>query len=200
MNSIKVELSYDDAFVGIRTYDRVHGARGRFLLSCRTIIEAMFDADHRILYETDCGHFAEVWRQDENLTVRITWLSESSGSEVWGFRQTLVIPREQLKQLFSQMGRIKYLNKPRINTAKIVVSESAARTIQKILANKYARRAFSKAMRNNFNWSDEVVTLYNDGGYSFYFTTKSGCPKNGGLILHDGEHNGHPYVHYSIHT
>ena len=200
MNSIKVELSHDGDFIGIRTYDRIHGARGRFLLSRHTIIDVMFDSTHKVLYETDCGHFAEVWRQNEDLAVRLTWLSESSGGEVWGFRQTLVIPSERLKQLFSQIGRIRFLYKPRVKTTEIVVSESAARTIRRILEDKYTRRAFSKAMRNNFNWSDEVVTLYNDGGYSFYFTTRSGCPKNGGLILHDGERNGHPYVHYSIHT
>lgn len=200
MNSIKVELSYDDAFIGIRTYDRVHGARGRFLLSCRTIIEAMFDADHRILYETDCGHFAEVWRQDENLTVRITWLSESSGSEVWGFRQTIEVPKERLKQLFLTKGRVRFLNHPYKPNAIITVSESAARTIRKILKDKLTRRAFAKAMRNRFQWPNEVVTLYDDGGYNFYFVTKSGFPKNGGLILHDGERLGHPSIFYSVHT
>lgn len=200
-DNIKVELYNDGDYVGIRTYERNHGARGRFLIARRVMIDAMFEPEQKTTVDMDCGNFAEIWRTDKDLWVRITWLSESTTRQVWGFRQTLKIPYDRLKQILQHIGKIKYLYQPRREGAKIVASESAGRTIQHIMEDKHTRRAFIKAMRDCFQWPNEVVTLYNDGGYSFYFVTKSGFPKNGGLILHDGMlRDGHAYLRYSVHT
>lgn len=199
MNSIKVELTNDGDFFGIRTYDRPHGAHGRFLISRRAMVITMFEPDQKITVDTDCGCFAEIWKSGHLLWVRITWLSIASSGQAWGFRQTVQIPEALLQSVLMEKNRQKYLCQPRQLPARIL-SIPASHTIRLILADKRKRRAFIKAMRDYFQWPDEVVTLYNDGSYSFYFVTESGFPKNGGLILHEGTRNGHHYYYYSVHT
>ena len=50
----------------------------------------------------------------------------------------------------------------------------------------------------------DTVTLYKDGGKGFYFRTSSGCPAEGGLILHHTMINTpvgvRPVVYYGVHT
>ena len=200
MDGIKVELSNDGCCIGISTYDRNHGARGRFLILRETMLNAMCKPEDRFSLSSDCGSFAELWRNEYDLTVRITWLSDSYPDNIWGFRQEIRIPMHILMPLLTERGKVKFLYQPKPKHT-VIISTPATATIQRILENKLTRRAFSKAMRDNFNWSDEVVSLYNDGGYSFYFTTKSGFPRNGGLILSHGTlKNGYPYMRYYVHT
>lgn len=200
MDSVKVELYNDGDFIGIRTYDRKHGARGRFSIARRVMIIALLEPEQKVTLDTDCGCLAELWRVGHDLWIRFTWLSESSGRQVWGFKQYIKIPQKRLKQILLKTGRIKYLYQTeRLNTK--IITTNANATISSLLEDKHKRRALSKAMRDCFKWPNEVVTLFNDMGYGFYFTTKSGCPKNGGLILHEGERcDGHHYFRFEVHT
>ena len=130
---------------------------------------------------------------------RFTWLSSYGDRSVKGFQQDVVIPIQLVRSLLELDRDFRYLYIPPQPKAKIDISH-AARTIQKIAMDKLLRHAFSKAMRDCFAWPGEGVTLYSDGQYGFYFTTRSGCPQNGGLILHKGQKLGYPYVYYSVHT
>ena len=198
--SIKVELGNDGHYVGVSTYERDHGSRGRFLLSWHLIMDVLTGRENRIKYDTDCGHFAELWLEDEQLYVRFTWLSQFDRDRVQGFIQTIRLPKKLMIAMLGVKGRRMYLCQPVRRQAKIDAT-GVASTIQRILLNKLTRRAFIKAMRDSFQWPGDEVKLYNDGVYNFYFTTKSGFPKCGGLILHEGgERTTHPYVYYSIHT
>ena len=199
MDSIKVELTNDGDYIGIRTYDRNHGARGRFIISRAVIINTMFEPEQRVTLDTDCGNFAELWHVGKDLWIRITWLSESSSRQVWGFKQLIKIPQRYLKQILPNTGRVKFLYQTGRDSAEIITTRAAA-TISMILEDKYKRRALSKAMRDCFKWPGEVVTLYSDIDYSFYFRTKSGCPADGGLILHQAERCTYPCYYYSVHT
>ena len=199
MDSVKVELSNDGDYIGIRTYDRKHGARGRFLIARVVIINAMLEPEQKVTLDMDCGCFAELWHVGYDLWVRITWLSESSDRQVWGFKQYIKIPQKYLKRILPKIGRVKLLYQTERPNTKIITTEANA-TISKMLENRHKRRALIKAMRDCFKWPNEVVTLYNDMGYGFYFVTKSGCPKNGGLILHEGERNGYHYYRFEVHT
>ena len=199
MESIKVELSHDGGCIGIRTYDRKHYARGRFLILRETMVDVMSKPEDRFSLATDCGNYAEIWREEYDLTVRIIWLSIASDNNIWGFRQQIKIPMHKLMTVLTEKKRVRFLYQSKPKRAAII-SQPATDTIRRILKNKRTRRAFSKAMRDCFKWPDEAVTLYNDGGYSFYFMTQSGYPKNGGLILHEGKCNGHHYCRYEIHT
>lgn len=73
-----------------------------------------------------------------------------------------------------------------------------------ILTDKLRRHALRKAMKNCFQWDGDKVTLYPDRGEDFYFTTKSGYPRNGGLVLHHTEVRTKAGIkarcYYSIHT
>lgn len=199
-DSIKVEVSNDGDYIGIRTFDWTHGARGRFLIAKRTLVNALFEPEHQATLEQDCGSFAEIWREGEDLMIRIAWLSEAYNGEVWGFRQKIMITKPILHQILTETGKIKYLCQLRPKPATINTNY-AGRTIRRIMTDKFKHRAFVKAMRDCFRWPGEVVTLYDDGGDDFYFTTKSGFPKNGGLILSHGTvEGGYAYVRYSVHT
>ena len=107
------------------------------------------------------------------------------------------IPRGAI--IWEARGHGGYLYIPPEPCARIITGH-AARTIREIVKDKQKRRALSKGLRDCFRWANETVTLYPDGKDSFFFTTKSGCPKNGGLILHEGVRHGYPCLYYCVHT
>lgn len=153
-----------------------------------------------IHYNSDCGHYAKVWRIGNYLWFHITWLSHYDSGAVKGFEQMFSVPVRAIRRLLTSGGNAKLLCSPVHTSALIKTSPSATATIRNLTHNKRVRRAFSKAMRDCFNWSGDCVTLYRDGGYNFYFTTRSGIPKCGGLILHEIEKDGYRYIYYSVHT
>ena len=185
-------------YAAIKTYDRQHGSRGRFLISLERL-EWVLKPSADLVREEDCGHYLTITRWEKSLHLRFTWLSSYGNRNVEGFQQDVVIPVQLIKSALEQDRDIKYLYIPPQSKAEIN-GRPAASTIREIVKNKRLRRAFSKAMRDCFCWSGDHITLYHDGPHSFFFTTKSGCPKNGGLILHGGYKHGYPYVYYSVHT
>lgn len=199
-DTVKVEVSSEGKLVGFSTYDRMHGSRGRFLVAWHLVMKALTAPLRQVYYDMDCGNFVEMWQEDTFLILRFTWLSAYDRDRVQGYTQTIRIPKRMLLCMYDKTCKRKYLSWPEHRQAQIDASE-ASKTIRKVLENKYARRAFSKAMRDLFQWPGDRVKLYWDGGYNFYFTTKSGFPKCGGLILHeDGRTYGYPSLYYSIHT
>ena len=198
-NDVLVTLSADKSYMGIKTYDRHHGSRGRFLVN-RSVINELSDAPKgTVSYESDCGDFAMITRLENGLLFSIAWLNYSGDGNVQGFRQDVVVPLLKLRLALDFSESVKYLYSPAPRRATIDARPAAA-TIHKIVQNKRKRRAFTKAMRDCFRWPGDTVTLYRDGGYNFFFTTASGFPKNGGLILHEGGRDGYPYIYYSVHT
>ena len=79
-------------------------------------------------------------------------------------------------------------------------SSRAGETIRHIISDKRKRRALCKVMRDSFQWVDETVNLFNDFGDSFYFTTESGFPSNGGLVLFENTCDGHKGLCYQVCT
>ena len=202
MNSILIKLSTDDGseFIGIKTYDRLHGSHGRFLVARSAISQLLQCPNCAVYYDSDCGNFLEIRHADGNLWTRITWINLYSDGAVKGFQQTFSIPDKVIEPLLSSGGNARRLCTHSCKPTTIRASPMAAKLIRNIAEDRHLRRAFSKAMRDSFNWQGESITLYEDGKYCFYFTTKSGFPKCGGLILHEGKRNGYPYVYYSVHT
>ena len=197
--SILVDIGSDGEFVSIRTYGKEHGQHGRFMLTWSLLLMVLMGTERRSHYDMDCGNWAELWNENEHLWIRFTWLNEYYNGRVQGFKQTIRIPKALILSMLDGKHRRKYLDRPERSTAKIDAT-SATGTIRAILRNKHTRRAFIKAMRDCFQWPGDEVKLYNDGVYSFYFTTRSGLPKCGGLILHDGTRGGYPCLYYSVHT
>jgi hypothetical protein len=98
---------------------------------------------------------------------------------------------------------IRYLHRNAVKPTRFHAVR-AARTLRTIQQENRIRRAFSKGMRDHFHWPGDTVTLYSDGDHDLYFTTESGFPANGGLILHEGSVNTvrgtFPKLQYSVHT
>ena len=198
--SVLVKLVDSTLFIGVKTYDRAHGGHGRFMIS-KTTLRQLLDAPiGESQYESDCGDYVKIIRLKDSLHFSFAWLSTFSNGNVSGFRQDITVPLSKVQLVLDSSETQKHLYIPVKHSARIEASPVAAKMIRRIAEDKRLRRAFSKAMRDCFNWPGDHITLHKDGKYSFYFTTESGFPKCGGLILHEGERDGHPYIYYSVHT
>ena len=197
--NVLVTLVKSNQFIGVKTYCRKHGSHGRFLInqiSLRQLLDGPVGAE---CYESDCGDYVKITRMENSLHFSFAWLNTYGDGSVKGIRQDITVPMLTVRLVLDWSEEQKYLYIPPTSTA-VIDARPAAGTIRKIVKDKRLRRAFAKAMRDCFRWPGDEVTLYPDGNHSFFFTTKSGFPKNGGLILHESIKDGHKYVYYSVHT
>ena len=197
--NVMVKLVSSGQFIGVKTYCRKLGSHGRFLIIRDTLTRLANATIGETSHESDCGDYCQITRLKNSLQFSFAWLNTYGDGSVKGVRQDVTIPLLKIRLVLDWKDAEKHLYIPPTPTAKIV-SDTASATIHEIVQNKRVRRAFSKAMRDCFRWPGDEVTLYRDGKYSFYFTTRSGFPKCGGLILHEGMRDGYPYVYYSVHT
>lgn len=201
---ILVKMQRDDNMIALRTYSRKSGARGRFLILVDAL-QAWLDGEReRPFYDADCGNFLVLRLYGGFSMIQLFWLSEYSNGDLHGIRQNVEIPENQLLTLMRNGTSVRYLSKPQTCNVRIdaIPSTKAIRSIQK---DKNKRRAFSKAMRDNFRWKDSSrVTLYPDGADSFYFDASGSWPLCGGLILHNDiirtPQGSLPKLYYGIHT
>ena len=198
--SIRINVFCDACYLGIKTYSREHGRHGRFLLKRELVEKLLSDSNAEEVIDTDCGSFVVIRPNGDSLIFQFDWLYEQANQIHKGLRQTFTLPRSAIKDLLS--GGIvtkSFLYQPPARSAN-VDHRRAGRTIRRILSDKHTKRAFSKAMRDAFQWPGEQVVLHNDGGCNFFFTTERTFAICGGLILHEGAKNGYPAVYYSVHT
>ena len=195
--NILVKVSCNESLVAIRTYSRSHGRRGRFLLDANVLWDALW-TDY-LHYDSDCGHIAKFYRKEEHIFFDVFWLSYYVGDQVDGFVQHFTLPFLDLSYLMQEGGAQAFLCVPQSPVAKVDTTR-ASRTLRRVIPDKQKRRALSKAMRDCFRWPGETVYLSSDGEHDFFFTTESGFPKNGGLVLHENSNSPYPKVYYSVHT
>ena len=201
MTSLLLKLGFDGDFFTFSTYSRDHGRHGRFLVSLDALKLAM--ETNKTVFDKDIGSFIEICTQLSGgrgvLSVRFTWLNAFADGSVHGVQQSAKIPLYLIRHILRTGETVKFLYQEPIAQAKIDASR-AGETIRRIICDKHKRRALSKAMRSCFQWADETVNLFNDYGDSFYFTTKSGFPSNGGLILFENTYDGHKGLCYQVCT
>lgn len=197
--NVLVTLVQSKQFIGVKTYCRAHGSHGRFLIFRETLLKLMELPIGSAMFEEDSGNYVKIVHMRDGLQFSFAWLNTFYDGSVKGIRQDITIPFLTIRLVLDWSEEQKYLYIPPRPKAAIDVSPAAA-TIREVIKDKRRRRALSKAMRDCFRWPGEHITLYPDGKYNFYFTTESGFPKNGGLILHEGEKDGHQYIYYSVHT
>lgn len=197
---IKLSLENESPFLRLKTYDRKHGGRGGFLIFRFLLTELIGKPLGTTRYSTDCGSFIEIHRAEGCLYFCVTWLNEYGDKSVCGFRQHFSVSDEVLMPLLENGGRTTLLYTPKHTPATIRTSPTAANMIRKITQDKRLRRAFSKAMRDNFKWPGDEIMLHRDGENVFFFTVRGGLPKTGGLVLHESNRNGYPCVYFSVHT
>ena len=202
--NILLKAERQDNLIAIQTYDRAHGRKGRFLI-LMDALQAWLDGEReRPFYDSDCGNFLVLRLYGGFCKMRLFWLSEYNSGDLHGIRQDVEIPENQFLTLMQDSTPIYRLCKPPTGNVRFDASPST-RVIRSILSDKRKRRAFSKAMRDNFCWKDDSrVTLYPDGADSFYFDANGSWPLCGGLILHDGivrtPQGNLPKLYYGIHT
>ena len=201
---ILVKMQRDDNMIALRTYSRKSGACGRFLILADAL-QAWLDGDReRPFYDADCGNFLILRLYGGFSMIQLFWLSEYSNGDLHGIRQNVEIPENQFLMLMQDGTPICRLCKPQTGNVRFDASPST-RIIRGILNDKRKRRAFSKAMRDNFCWKDSSrVTLYPDGADSFYFNASGSWPLCGGLILHNDiirtPQGNLSKLYYGIHT
>ena len=202
--NILLKAERRDNLITIQTYDRAHGRKGRFLI-CMDALQAWLDGDReRPLYDSDCGNFLVLRMYGGFCNMQLFWLSEYGSGDLHGIRQDVEIPENQLLTLMQDGTPIRYLSKPQTCNVRIDAVPSA-KVIRSIQKDKNKRRAFSKAMRNNFRWKDSSrITLYPDGTDSFYFDASGSWSLCGGLILHNDiirtPQGNLSKLYYGIHT
>ncbi len=219
LRNILVKLFMTDNCIALRTYDRIHGMRGRFLFD-RDHFRAWFEAIHEIEDEatreyikmfhdknfraSDCGHVMSAYRSGRNICFEVIWLSTYGDVDVRGFIQRFDVPFAQIRALLDENASICLLHREVGGSAQICCNPYATKTICRICGDKLKRHAFRKAMRDCFKWKDDIVTLSHDRRDDFYFNSDGEWPMNGGLILHSGkvdtEHGVYPKLYYSVHT
>ncbi len=199
MSHILITMSSDRNYFAFKTFDRLHGTKGRFLIGRDRMFTILNSSEGTACYESDCGDYAKITRLENSLQLCVAWLDYTNNGSIRGFRQDVTVPIRKIWLALFNSETIKHLYVPSTPQA-IIDARPAADTIRKIAESKRIKRAFCKAMRDFFHWQGDTVTLFRDGGYSFFFTTMSGFPKSGGLILHEGEREGYPYIYYSVHT
>ena len=202
--NILLKAERRDTLIAIQTYNRAHGRKGRFLI-CMDALQAWLDGDReRPFYDSDCGNFLVLRLYGGFCKMQLFWLSEYGSGDLHGIRQDVEIPEDQLLMLMQDGTPIRRLCKPQTGNVRIDAVPSA-KVIRSIQKDKNKRRAFSRAMRDNFRWKDSShITLYPDGADSFYFDASGSWPLCGGLILHNDivrtPHGNLPKLCYEIHT
>jgi len=201
--SVLVNVTPLENTIGIRTYSREIGRCGRFLI-IRDHLEEWIRSDRQSEFiEMDCGHVLTIQAKGETLQFTIYWLSKM-GNRISGYEQRFEIPEINIyAALYLTDGATHHLHIPNRSRTKIE-SHASHEDMRKILDVPIRKRAFSKAMRDCFNWRDKVVHLYADGDADFSFRTNSEFPIRGGLILHSSfirtKSGLQPQLKYSIHT
>lgn len=199
--------SPDDDFITLHTYNRRNHASGYFSITksrLRSYIESCRENPIPESYlENDWDSNLQARWCGNDWVFRVTWVSRVNDYDIHGFIQYIIIPHSCiLKALNGESVRFVY--DPDAGKSRIIIRSNH---IGEILENPIMKRAFSKAMRDCFQWKNNVTTLYDDWAKCFYFINVDnyGGKINGGLILHKTDHIGNdgisrPAYHYSVHT
>lgn len=199
---VLIHLVSDENSIHIRTYQREIGKKGRFFLY-RNALREWLDGDRkRPFYDMDCGNVLCILSDGEILDFRVYWLSHAYGV-LSGYEQFFSIPADMMKIALNTPSAIRHLYVPPCDAARIELHVSRE-FLRKIITDSRKKHALSKAMRDCFQWRNEIVRLYDDRIADFFFRTESGFPSCGGLILHESTINTvrgiFPKYIYSVHT
>lgn len=194
--------------IDLSTYCRAHGRLGTLCIDAGDFtkwMDAPGDGYEKGYYKIICRpDYAVVRDMGDSLLISAGFLDLDGADILHGFQQAFTLTKaEWHKFIASSEKTYRSLHVFHRRPAKIDVSH-ALPTLRRVLAVPRFRRAFSKAMRDCFNWPGDTVTLYPDGRLDFGFSAALGMPEAGGLILHtttlrlpSGEYTRNKY---SVHT
>lgn len=194
MENLLIKIKTDGDFLAISTYGRKAKYHGRFLTDFEKLAH-MENGDY--LFDRDCGNIMQVFKNGGKFTFTFWWMNTYGDDTFKGIQQTFSVNEYELLSV-NYYQPLVFLRKKTETGKAMIDSLNAGRTIRNICKDKRMKRAFCKAMRDNFNWNNDVVRLYSDGNHDFFFKTEGSWNINGGLILHNAP--GRTGFKYGIHT
>lgn len=195
-----VKLTPDDTFIALQTYDVLHGKSSRFYISIAMLKHWLEETSNTTFLDVDLQNTLKMTLTGEEIYTVINWLNVTNQGTVSGFQQTFYIPISLLaRALFGEKIRFT-VSRNAESKAHVALSFAGAKRLLSL--SKLERRAFSKAIRDNFRWKNSNVTLSADFGKDFFFREETMC---GGLCLHEIIVHGkdgadHTGIRYSVHT
>ena len=183
-NSILIDIVPDGTCLYIYTTSRNHG-RKCFIVLNQSLKDWLMGTKTYFVENDFCG-FIYIYIQKKVCHVTITWLN-GNDSNLTGYNQSFTIPLWKIKKAVIYGKESRHLSYDWRGTTKVQLECDHA-YMSSITENKKLKRAFSKAMRDCFQWGEDTIYLYKDWAlHSFFFKTASGWPSCGGLILHSSE-------------
>lgn len=201
-NSILVKMWRSDDLIAITTVDRAHGKHGRFLIIADRFEEWLKNPDGSHFMDIDCGDVLEICRDSarKEYCFKLMWLNTYDNDNVRGIQQLFSIPEDKIWD--GVRTNLTHLYAKVAGHVKIEVFPGAAVIIRDICKNNVWKRAFCKAMRDNFHYGYGVLELFKDCGMDFGFFHDR---LRGGLVIHTTDIEGkdgktYPKTYYSVHT
>ena len=183
---VKINTAESD-YVRISTYNREDGSSPNYFYISKEKLHELFAApDGKQMLDYDCGNFLRAYVNRGLVRMEFTWIRYATV-----IRQWVYLEQADLEALVLGRFIVRRLSKEPSRQAEITLRESAHAQIATL--NSRERRALSKALRDNFQWPGDHVTLSRDWGKDFWFSADG---IHGGLCRH--EYNGK--ITYSVHT
>lgn len=183
--NIVIKMRVEGDYVVLSTYSRQRGHRGPFLLYLDELREWLLEDLGEWHLRDYCGDYdSSIGLEviDGIAYAEIYW--SDGGPDAPGFYQNFTIPVAPLRALLRDGTPLRHLYVSQPKSPHIAASR-ASETIRRVCADKLARRALSKAMRDCFSEQSGTVVLNPNGRRSFSFSASSGSPSFGYLILHE---------------
>lgn len=194
-------------FFSLSTYDRIRKRKSRFYISKLGLSSHLNTGTSNAYLEMDLNNLISINDMGSYFAIKIYWVSADCGDSFKGYMQRINVPGDAIRLIMNDcIQEFKFVYHP-MSSKQAKIVNYAHRTIGRILRSSLQnKRAFSKAMRDSFNYPDSTIYLYDDGD-DFYFEdfVNSKYCMNGGLVLHRYDHmcaDGikRPAIRYSVHT
>jgi len=147
-NGTLVKLNLSDKFLALTTYSRALGRQGRFLIDPGKFAE-WIECGEGKFYDEDIGYMIALKRSDM-VHIDFLWNYRETGSYTTYVKQHIAIPAAVIQSALAG-NPIRYLYTEKQAMPKLDFSY-AANTIREICSDKQKRRAFSKGLRQSFQW------------------------------------------------
>lgn len=154
------------------------------------------------VYDVDISNLLKAYADKNTAYLNFSWVTYETKDKFNGFTQRIELPIDDFRKIINlgekESFSTLYIEKDK--KAKIVNNANAA--IKCVLKDKRTKRAFCKAIRDNFQYKDKVI-LNSEGRNScdMFFRDNFGC---GGLIRHTtvviNKNGNFEKTYFGIHT
>ena len=148
-NGTLVKLNLSGNFLELETYNRAFSRKRRFFIDPEPF-GAWIESGTAEYFERDIGHFLEATKSGDIISIKLHWHHSDTFDFTTYEKQSVVIPAAVIQSALAG-NPIRYLHTEKQAMPKLDFSY-AANTIREICSDKQKRRAFSKGLRQSFQW------------------------------------------------